>query len=294
MNKLPLEKRAQILNMLVEGSSMRSIERVVGVSINTVTKMLMEAGQAAETFHDRTVRGLKTAHFQADEIWSFCYAKRANVAKAKKEVLDAGDVWTFTGLDRDSKMIVTWLAGDRSTAMAEAFLSDAKARIDTPVQITTDGWIGYEKAVAKIFSDGNTSYAQQQKQFAAPAASGSAAERRYSPGQCISSEKEAMFGNPDMKAVSTSHVERQNLTMRMSMRRFTRLTNAFSKKFDNHCYALALYFFHYNFCRQHKSLRVSPAMAAGITDELLSMEHLCKIMDDANPPKKRGPYKKQA
>jgi IS1 family transposase len=202
---------------------------------------------------------------------------------------DAGDVWTFTALDRDSKVIVSWMAGDRNTATAEEFLRDAAQRIESPVQITTDAWRGYENTVRKVFSEGDA-YAQQHKDYANNQDSGPA--RKYSPGKCTSCETRPVFGEVDLGKVSTSHVERQNLTMRMSMRRFTRLTNAFSKKLDNHCFALALYFFHYNFCRIHKSLRVSPAMAAGVTDELLSMEHLCRIMDEANPPKKRGPYKR--
>jgi IS1 family transposase len=290
MNKLPLATRVQILNMLVEGSSMRSIERVAGVSINTVSKLLVEAGQAAERFHERTVKGLQTEQLQCDEIWSFCYSKRANVSTNKDKEADAGDVWTFTALDKHSKLIVSWLAGDRTSEMAEHFLRDAWTRIDSDeVQITTDAWRGYEGVVQRVFGRGNH-YAQQKKEYANNLDSGPA--RKYSPGKCVSCEKEVIFGKPDMKEVSTSHVERQNLTMRMSMRRFTRLTNAFSKKFDNHCYALALYFYHYNFCRQHKALRVSPAMQAGIAKELMSMESLCAIMDAENPPKKRGPYKK--
>jgi IS1 family transposase len=280
MNKLPLEKRVHILTMLVEGVSMRSISRVADVSINTVTKLLVEAGEAAEAFHDRTVNGLKTSQLQCDEIWSYCYAKQGNVAKMK-------------ALDRDSKMIVSWFAGDRTNRSAEAFLGDAAGRIVTPVQVTTDGFKGYEMAMQKTFGNhADNSYGQIKKVYAATADKGPA--RRYSPGVCVSADREARFGNPDEKMTSTSHVERMNLNMRMGMRRFTRLTNAFSKKLDNHLHALALYFFHYNFCRQHKSLRTSPAQAAGVTDELLTMEHLCAIMDAANPPKKRGPYKKQA
>jgi IS1 family transposase len=293
MNKLPLEKRVQILSMLVEGSSMRLIERVVGVSINTVSKLLVEAGQACERFHDAKVRGLQTEQLQCDEIWSFCYSKRANVGTNKDKEADAGDVWTFTALDKHSKLIVSWLAGNRTSEMAEHFLRDAWTRIDSDgIQITTDAWRGYENVVGKVFGRRGNHYAQQTKEYANNQDSGPA--RKYSPGKCISASKEVIFGKPDMREVSTSHVERQNLTMRMSMRRFTRLTNAFSKKFDNHCYALALYFFHYNFCRQHKALRVSPAMQAGIAKELMSMEDLCAIMDAANPPKKRGPYKKAA
>jgi IS1 family transposase len=290
MNKLPLETRVQILSLLVEGSSMRSISRVADVSINTVTKMLVEAGQMAERFHDNTVRGLQTEQLQCDEIWSFCYSKRFNVATNKNKEADAGDIWTFTALDKHSKVIVSWLAGDRTSAMAEHFLRDAWTRIDSDhVQVTTDAWRGYENTVYKVFGRGN-SHVLQHKEYATNQDSGPA--HKYSPGKCVSCEKKGMFGKPDFKEASTSHVERQNLTMRMSMRRFTRLTNAFSKKFDNHCYALALYFYHYNFCRQHKSLRVSPAMQAGIAKELMSMADLCAMMDAASPPKKRGPYKK--
>ena len=293
MNKLPLETRVQILNLLVEGSSMRSISRVADVSINTVTKLLVEAGQMAERFHDRTVRGLQTEQLQCDEIWSFCYAKRINAPNIKKDTDEAGDIWTFTALDRHSKVIVSWLAGDRTSAMAEAFLQDAWTRIDSDeVQITTDAWRGYERSVQKVFGRGN-SPVQQIKEYASDNQDSGPA-KKYSPGKCVSCEKQIVFGKPDMRQASTSHVERQNLTMRMSMRRFTRLTNAFSKKFDNHCYALALYFYHYNFCRQHKALRVSPAMQAGIAKELMSMADLCAMMDAANPPKKRGPYKKAA
>ena len=289
MNKLPLEKRVQILNMLVEGSSMRSIERVAGVSINTVSKLLVEAGLAAERFHDVTVRGLKTTQLQADEIWSFCVAKEGNVRKMKTVRPDAGDVWTFTALDRDSKMMVSWFVGDRTLGAATAFMQDAASRIDSAVQVSTDGMASYPAAVAAAFPAG-TSYGQIRKVYGPSHEKGTA--RRYSPPVCIAAERDDVSGTCDKAMISTSHVERMNLNMRMGMRRFTRLTNAFSKKLDNHCFALALYFFHYNFCRQHKSLRVSPAMAAGVTDELLSMEHLCRLMDEANPPKKRGPYKK--
>lgn len=261
------------------------------VTLNAVSKLLIDAGKVCEVFHDRTVRGLKTSNLACDEIWSFCYAKKSNIAKMKNQVF-AGDIWTFTALDRDSKLIVTWLPGDRTSGMAEAFLEDAKARIDTPVQITTDAWIGYEGAVTKVFS-GRNSYAQQQKRFATSADVGPA--RKYSPGQCISSDKQVIFGNPNMALASTSHVERANLSMRMGMRRFTRLTNGFSKKFDNHCYALALYFVHYNFCRIHKTLKMTPAMAAGITDELMDMSHIVRLIEAAEgPAKTRGPYKKQA
>ena len=288
MNKLPLEKRVQILNMLVEGSSMRSVERIAGVSINTVTKLLMEAGEAAEDFHMKTVRNVKSQRVEADEIWSFCGAKQRNVTEKNQAY---GDAWTFTGIDADSKLILTWFVGNRSNESAEIFMEDLASRVADRIQLTTDGLPAYNHAVGVAFKDG-VDYAQLQKKYGSSPDRGP--EKKYSPGVCLGAEKMPMRGNPDYKHISTSYVERQNLTMRMSMRRFTRLTNAFSKKIDGHCAALALYFFHYNFCRQHKSLRVSPAMAAGVTDELLSMEHLCKLMDEANPPKKRGPYKKAA
>ena len=292
MNKLPLEKRVQILSMLVEGSSMRSISRVADVSINTVTKLLVDAGEACEAFHDKTVRGLKTSNLQCDEIWSFCYAKKRTVRAMPEEkyIEGAGDVWTFTALDRDSKLIVGWYAGNRDVASAAEFLRDTSARIETPVQVTTDAWPGYKELVSEIFPL-DTSYGQVQKVFSTTPDKGPA--RKYSPGVCVCANRETIFGNTDHNMISTSHVERQNLNMRMGMRRYTRLTNAFSKKLENHCHALALYFVFYNFVRIHKSLRTSPAQAAGITDELLSMEDVANMIDAANPPKKRGPYKKQ-
>jgi IS1 family transposase len=290
MNKLPLEKRVQILQMLVEGSSMRSIERVAGVSINTVTKLLMDAGRAAEAFHMQTVRNVASQRVQADEIWSFCGAKQRNVTEDNGA---HGDVWTWTALDADSKLILTWLVAGRTNEAAEDFMADLASRVSGHIQLTTDGLPAYNHAVGVAFLEtGSVDFAQLVKKYST--SRNKSPEARYSPGVCIGAEKRPMRGNPDAKHISTSFVERQNLTMRMSMRRFTRLTNAFSKKIDNHCAALALYFFHYNFCRQHKTLRVSPAMAAGITDELLDMSHLCKLVDDANPAKKRGAYKKVA
>lgn len=290
MNKLPLEKRCQILQMLCEGSSMRAIARVADVSFNTVDKMLRDAGKAAERFHIETVRNVASKRVQADEIWSFCGAKQRNVTEENGAY---GDVWTWTALDADTKLILTWLVGDRSNEAAEAFVTDIAARVSGRIQLTTDGLKAYDHAVGVAFLEqGEVDFAQLVKKYGAAPDKGP--ERKYSPGVCLGADKKPMRGNPDPKHISTSYVERQNLTMRMSMRRFTRLTNAFSKRIENHCAALALYFFHYNFCRQHKTLRVSPAMAAGVTDELLSMEHLCLLIDAANAPKKRGPYKKQA
>ena len=286
MNTLPHAKRAQILSMLCEGSSMRSISRVVDVSINTVTKLLEDAGGACLDLHDDTVRNVKASRIQCDEIWSFCHAKEKNVASAKAAPEGAGDVWTWTAIDADTKLIVSYFVGDRSGQSALVLMDDLRARLANRVQLTTDGHRAYLEAVEGVFG-GDVDYAQLVKMYG-PTAS---APGRYSPAECTGIKKIAREGNPDAKHVSTSFVERQNLTMRMSMRRFTRLTNGFSKKFDNHVHALALYFVHYNFCRIHKSLRVSPAMAAGITDRLWSFDDIIAKIDAAKVPAKRGPYK---
>lgn len=290
MNKLPIEKRRLILNMLVEGSSMRSISRIADVSINTVSKLLVDAGEASIAIHNEYVQGVRASRVQCDEIWSFCYAKQRNVKTAKDAPQGAGDVWTWTALDSDSKLIVSFLVGGRDAGYAIEFMDDLRARLANRVQLTTDGHKAYLEAVEGAFG-GDVDYAQLVKIYgAAP----EGPQRRYSPADCIGAQKRRVEGNPDVAAISTSHVERQNLTMRMSMRRFTRLTNAFSKKLDNHIHALALYFVHYNFCRIHKSLKTSPAMAAVITDTLWSLDNvIAKIDEMAPPPAKRGPYKKR-
>lgn len=289
MNKLPLEKRVQILSMLCEGSSMRSIARVVGVSFNTVDKLLQDAGIACAAFHDATVRNVPAKRVQCDEIWSFCYAKAKNVADAKSAPDGAGDVWTWTALDADSKLIVSWLVGGRDAEYANEFMDDVANRLSTRVQLTTDGHGAYLDAVKGAFG-ADVDFAQLVKAYG-PAPE---AQRRYSPPVCVGAHKEPFNGKPDPKHISTSYVERQNLTMRMSMRRFTRLTNAFSKRVHNHCHALALYFVWYNFVRIHKSLRVTPAMAAGVTDRLWEMEDIVGLIDAAAPkPGPRGAYKRQ-
>ena len=292
MNKLPLAKRTQILAMLCEGSSMRSISRVADVSINTVSKLLVQAGWACLAIHDQTVRNVKASRVQCDEIWSFCHAKEKNVAKAKAAPEGAGDVWTWTAIDADTKLIVSYFVGDRSSQSAMVLMDDLRARITNRVQLTTDGHKAYLEAVEGAFG-GDVDFAQLVKIYGEP--KGASNERRYSPGECCGTRKLRVEGNPDIDHVSTSYVERQNLTMRMSMRRFTRLTNAFSKKLDNHVHALALYFAFYNFCRIHKTLRMSPAMAAGITDRLWSLEDIVEKIDAMIPsPAPRGPYKKRA
>lgn len=289
MNKLPLAKRTQILAMLVEGSSMRSISRVADVSINTVSKLLVEAGEACIALHDETVRNVKASRIQCDEIWSFCHAKEKNVATAKAAPEGAGDVWTWTALDADTKLIVSYFVGDRSGESAINLMDDLRARLANKVQLTTDGHRAYLEAVEGAFG-ADVDYAQLVKLYGPTIA----APGRYSPAECIGAKKVRVEGNPDIAHVSTSYVERQNLTMRMSMRRFTRLTNAFSKKLDNHIHALALYFAFYNFCRIHKTLRVTPAMAAGITDKLWSLEDIVAKIDAMAPAAKpRGPYKKR-
>lgn len=264
---------------------MRSISRVCDVSINTVSKMLEEAGMACAAFHNQKVRGITSQRIQCDEIWSFCYAKANNVPAAKAAPEGSGDVWTWTGLDADSKLMVSWLVGGRDADYATEFFNDLKDRLANRVQLTTDGHAAYLTAIED--SDFDVDYAMLVKTYG-KAPDG---ERRYSPPICTGAHKRKIMGDPDPKHVSTSYVERSNLTMRMSMRRFTRLTNAHSKKLKNHCYALALYFFYYNFIRIHATLRVTPAMAAGITDKLMSWEDLVAKMDAKSPPKKRGAYK---
>jgi IS1 family transposase len=289
MNKLPLAKRVQILSMLCEGSSMRSISRVADVSINTVSKLLAEAGEACLAIHDETVRNVNSERVECDEIWSFCYSKQGSVAKAKAAPEGAGDVWTWTCLDANTKLIISYFVGDRSGQSAITVMDDLRSRIEGRIQLTTDAYRPYLDAVEGAFG-GDVDYAQLVKSYGPTLG----ATGRYSPGQCTGIRKRRVEGNPDKSLVSTSYVERQNLTMRMSMRRFTRLTNAFSKKLDNHIHALALYFAFYNFCRIHKTLKVTPAMEAGITDHVWSMEDIVARIDaDAPAPKPRGPYKKR-
>ena len=289
MNKLPLQKRAQILSMLVEGSSMRSISRVGDVSINTVSKLLVEVGEACLAYHDENVRGLNCKRIQADEIWSFCYAKEKN-SGGKNAPTFAGDVWTWTSICADSKLICNWFVGSRDAEFAHLFMDDLASRLNHRVQLTTDGHKAYLTAVEGAFGN-DIDYAMLVKLFGA---SPESAKGRYSPAECTGIKKTVKIGKPKDKHVSTSYAERQNLTMRMSMRRFTRLTNAFSKKYENHCHALALYFMFYNFIRIHKTLRITPAMAAGLTDRVWSWEDVIAMMDAISPPKKRGPYKKKA
>jgi IS1 family transposase len=275
MNKLPTEKRIQILSMLCEGSSMRAISRVCDVSINTVTKLLVDAGLACAAFHNEKVRGVVAKRVQCDEIWAFTHCKQKRVATAKRPPPGAGDTWTWTGICADSKLIVSWLVGGRDSGYAIEFMDDLRARLANRVQLTTDGHKSYLEAVEGAFG-ADVDYAQLVKLYGEAPES---AKGRYSPAECTGIVKSRIEGNPDPKHVSTSYVERSNLTMRMSMRRFTRLTNAHSKKIENHCHALAIYFVWYNWARINSAVRMSPAMAAGITDKLLDWTDLVKMID---------------
>lgn len=275
MNQLPLEKRTQILSMLVEGNSLRATSRVTGCSKNTITKLLVDAGKACAKYHDETVKRVPSRRVQADEIWSFVYSKQKNVPEGMEG--NAGDVWTWVGMDSDSKLVITWYVGNRDADSANIFMQDVANRLSTRVQLTTDGHRAYLEAVDLAF-EGLIDYAQLVKLYGKEYTHNATAEKKYSPAECIGIKKTHIYGRPDDKYVSTSHVERQNLTMRMHMRRFTRLTNAFSKKLENHCHALALHYVYYNFCRIHTSLRVTPAMEAGLTKKLWDVQDIVNLI----------------
>jgi IS1 family transposase len=289
MNKLSTEKRVQILSMLCEGSSMRAISRITGVSINTITKLLEDAGESCSVYHDEHVRNVKAQRIQCDEIWAFCYSKQKNVAVARTAPTGAGDVWTWTALETQSKLIVSYVSGNRDSEYAMALMDDLRGRLANRVQLTTDGHRAYLEAVEGAFGN-DIDYAMLVKLY------GEAPESmkgRYSPAECIGARKTKISGNPDRSHVSTSYVERQNLTMRMSMRRFTRLTNAHSKKLANHHHAQALYFMYYNFARINQAVRMSPAMAAGIEARLWEMEDIVAFIDArAAAPKRPSTYRK--
>ena len=273
MNRLSIGKRAQIIGMFSEGMSLRSTSRLADVSINTVSKLLVDVGAACMKYQDKTFRNLQCKRIQVDEIWSFCRAKAKNVPEAHRNEFGWGDVWTWTAIDADSKLVPSWLIGNRSAVCASEFIADLKARLAHRVQLTSDGHRPYLQAVEAAFGD-DVDYAMLQKIY------GPASEQhRYSPPQCVGIRRDMVTGNQDPDHVSTSYVERQNLTMRMSMRRLTRLTNGFSKKIENHMAATAIYFMHYNFARIHKSLRVTPAMAAGVSDHVWSLEEICELAD---------------
>jgi IS1 family transposase len=278
MNKLPRDKRVQIISLLVEGNSLRAVTRIAGVSINTVTKLLVDAGRACSEYQDRVLVNLPCKRIQVDEIWAFCGSKQANVPENKKGHPDYGDIWTWVALDPETKLVPSWFVGSRDLEHAYAFIADLKDRLANRIQLTSDGHRPYITAVPETFR-GKIDYAVLVKHYATPRPEPEAA-RRYSPTECIGVSRDPVWGKPEWKHISTSHVERQNLTMRMSMRRFTRLTNAFSKKAKNHEYAVSLHFMHYNFCRIHKSLRITPAMAAGVTDKLWDIVDVVRMIEE--------------
>jgi IS1 family transposase len=277
MNQLNTAKRAQIIAALVEGNSINATCRMLGVGKHTILRLLEDAGCACAAYHHRHVRGLRVRRLQCDEIWAFVGAKRKNVSP-EREADGWGDVWTWTAIDADTKLIVTYFIGDRGKGAAYEFMADCAERIVGRPQITTDALRHYLSAVEDAFG-ADVDYAMLHKLYGASTSD----ESRYSPATCIGCDMKVISGDPDPKHVSTSYVERQNLSMRMGMRRFTRLTNGFSKKFENHAHQVALYFFHYNFCRIHKTLRVTPAMEAGLTDHVWTLEELCGLLPETKP-----------
>lgn len=290
MNKLPQQTRVLVVRCLVEGMSVRATARTADVSKNTVTKLLIDAGKACSEFQDKALRDLSCKRIQVDEIWSFVYAKQKNVEAAKAAPADAGDVWTWTAICADTKLVPSWIVGDRSGETAIDFMDDLRKRLANRVQLSSDGHKPYLEAVEGAFG-GDIDYAVIHKLYGTTP---EAARGRYSPAVCTGVKKANIEGNPDPAHISTSYVERQNLTMRMSMRRFTRLTNAFSKKVENHAHSVSLHFMFYNFCRQHKSLnKLTPAMAAGVTDRLWDIEDIIRLIDEAAPkPGPRGALQK--
>jgi IS1 family transposase len=282
MKQLTTSQRAQVVRCLVEGNSIRSTVRITGVAKNTIVKLLGDLGCACAAFHNHTVRNLKVRRLQCDEIWEFVGAKAKNVS-AEKKAAGWGDIWTWTGIDADTKLIVSYLVGGRDGGWAKDFMEDCAKRIRNRVQITTDGNKVYLDAVENAFG-ADIDYAQLQKIYGAPS---DEETRRYSPAKCIGCDLKVVTGNPDPAHVSTSYIERSNLTLRMGNRRFTRLTNAFSKKVDNHRHMVALFFLYYNFCRVHSTLRVTPAMEAGISDHVWNLDEMCSLLPETASATKR-------
>lgn len=273
MNRLSTAKRVAVVAALVEGNSIRATSRMTGVCKPAILKLLANIGPACAEYHDRIVRSVKAERVQVDEIWQFVYAKAKNVPHEKRGEFGYGDVWTWVAMDADSKLIVSWFVGNRDYTAAYNLMLDLSSRLSNRIQLTTDGNRLYVDAVRSAFGR-QIDYAMLKKHYGF-----NDDERRYSPAQVVSVESEVITGSPDLNLVSTSYVERQNLTMRMSMRRFTRLTNGFSKKVENHAYAVALHFVRYNFCRVHKTLRVTPAMAAGLSQHVWSGEDLIRLLE---------------
>ena len=288
MNRLDLDARAKILHMLVEGNSLRATSRMADVAYNSVLKLVSEAGKACADYQDMALHNLPCRRIQVDEIWAFCYTKQKNVDRAKKSVEGAGDIWTWTAIDAETKLVPSWFVGSRDADAAQMFMQDLATRMRGRIQLTSDGHNPYLEAVEGAFG-ADIDYAMLIKLYGHPRDDAS----RYSPPECIGTHTRNIQGTPDPAHISTSYTERQNLTMRMSMRRFTRLTNGFSKKAENHSHAVALHYMHYNFGRIHKTLRVTPAMEAGVTDHIGTMEEIAALMDANYTTKPRGPYKKK-
>jgi len=274
MNRLYPAHRAQVIAALVEGNSIRSVVRMTGVAKNTVTKMLVQVGAACAEYQDKALRNLPCRRIRCDEIWSFCYAKDKNLPVGKRDQFGFGSVWTWTALDADTKLMASWMVGARDAGAATEFMQDLAGRLANRVQLTTDGHKAYLGAVEDAFGS-DIDYAVLQKIYGEPTE-----EKRYSPAECIGCRKEGISGKPDPKHISTSYVERQNLTMRMHMRRFTRLTNGFSKKVENHIAAISLHFMFYNFVRIHQTLRVTPAMAAGVTERVWEIADIVRLLEE--------------
>ena len=277
MNRLPHDKRAQALQMMAEGFSLRAMTRLTGISRTTLIKLLEDAGQAFSEYQDRVLVNLPCKRIQVDEAWAFCYAKQKNVPTAKAAPEGAGDIWTWVGLDADTKLVASWYVGERDSEAAMTFIDDLAPRLAFRVQLTSDGHKAYLEAVEGAFG-GNVDYAQLVKLYGSEG--GVSSDKRYSPAECTGIRKRRVEGKPDPAHVSTSYVERSNLSMRMGNRRMTRLTNAFSKKAENHAHMMAIYFMHYNFVRIHQTLRVTPAMAAVVTPKLWEMSDLVKVLED--------------
>ncbi len=275
MNKLPSAKRAQALQMMAEGISLRAMTRLTGISRTTLIKLLEDAGQAFSEYQDRVLVNLPCKRVQVDEAWAFCYAKQKNVPTAKAAPEGAGDIWTWVGLDADTKLVASFHVGSRDSEAARTFIDDLAPRFASRIQLTSDGHRPYLEAIEGAFGAG-IDYAMLVKIYG-PAPGG---QRRYSPADCVGARKIPVAGNPDPKHVSTSYVERQNLNIRMGNRRMTRLTNAFSKKAENHAHMMAIYFMHYNFVRIHQTLRITPAMAASVTPKLWEMSDMVNVLEE--------------
>ncbi|MGD0618515.1 MAG: IS1 family transposase [Bryobacteraceae bacterium] len=275
MNRLDAETRCRVIASLVEGNSIRATVRMTGAAKNTVAKLLVELGEACAAYQDRVFHSLACKRVQVDECWAFCYAKQKNVtAEIAAKNPFAGDVWTWAAIDADTKLIPSWIVGPRDGVTARIFVSDLAGRLADRIQLTSDGLNAYLNAVERAFR-GDVDYAQLVKVYG----DNSEGQKRYSPPECISCERKAIVGYPDPGHVSTSFIERANLTMRMGMRRFTRLTNGFSKKIENHTAAIALHMMHYNFVRIHQTIRVTPAMAAGVTTKLWEIADIVALLD---------------